>query len=54
MSRTIVFLPSETATPGPANTDGENLVVKDLGPMTVDGIDGHLWGLNSPGVRDAP
>ena len=48
MARTIVFIPSETIPPLHANTDGENLRVDDLGPMTLDGIDGRLWGLNSP------
>ena len=48
MSQTIVFIPNEDVAPTHANTDGVALEIKDLGPMTIEGVDGKMWGLNTP------
>ena len=43
--RTIVLIDND-GKPRFANEDGQAAEIEDLGPLTVDGIDGRLWGLN--------
>ena len=46
-SRTIIFIPDEAIQLTYANTDGAAMDIEDLGPMTLDSVDGRLWGINS-------